>query len=197
MDEHWRRWEWQSFADEFADHKLPWVPEFETTEHTYVVSPDSETRMAICDNRISVDRLEDCRDGITLWHRTVDAAFPLCQRNVRDALRQFPVAPPTLYRPEYTPLAFLTDIATCTDGLRVAGLRGIRRCINLDGCILERAAFSVAGQLFQSTSVTGADPDLVRAVLRRYHLDGLDPASIVTLLKQVFSLRQRRNNPRA
>jgi hypothetical protein len=185
-----RRWEWQSLAAEVADHKLPWTPEYDTSEKTYVVSPDSDTCVAIRGNTISVDRLDECRDGVCLWRRTVDAAFPLCQRDVRDVLRQFPVTPPTLYRPEYSPLAFVTDIATCTNGLRVAGVLSVRRRLPVDSCVLERAVVTVAGRTVQSVSVSASDPDAVRAVLRRFELDRLDPSNVVTLLKTVLGVRR-------
>jgi hypothetical protein len=142
--------------------------------------------VAVADQRVCVDRLDDHREGIDLWRRTVSAAFPLCQHDVRDVLRQFPVTPPTLYRPEYDALTFITDVAACTDGLRVVGARTIRRRIPVDGGELERAMLSVAGRTLQSLAISGSDPDAVRALLLRFHLDRFDPSNIVSLIKQLL-----------
>jgi hypothetical protein len=116
------------------------------------------------------------------------AAFPLCQHDVRDTLRQFRVPPPTLYRPEYTPFEFVTDVATCTNGVRVIGVRDLHRRLAVEGCTLERATFSIAGRTVQSMAFTGADPDAVRALIARCGLSRFDNINIVTLLKQVLGV---------
>jgi hypothetical protein len=190
VDNEVMRWEWRAFAPELPVLNVGLPPEFEATEETYVVSPESTTRAVISGNRIATDLLERDRDGVQLWRRTVDEAFPLCQRDVREALRQFPVGIPSLYRPEYTPFEFVTDVATCTNGLRVVGVRGVRRRTAADDCLVERSTLSMAGQTLQTVAVQGADPDAVARLVRRLRLAAAGGQNIVDAIKELLGIER-------
>ncbi|HEX6162492.1 MAG TPA: hypothetical protein VFZ31_03945 [Vicinamibacterales bacterium] len=191
-DEARLRWEWRAFAPELPVINVDLPPGFEATDETYLVSPESQTRAVITGNRIAADLLERDRDGVQLWRRTVDAAFPLCQRDVRETLRQFPVGIPTLYRPEYTPFEFVTDVATCTSGLRVVGVRGVRRQVAADDCLLERSTLSMAGRTLQTIAVEGDDPDAVARLVHRLRLFVDGGRNIVDVIKELLGVERPR-----
>jgi hypothetical protein len=168
---------------------VPLPGAFEPIDETLIVCPESDARVAIRGAAIEVDRLADRKDGLELWRRSMSATFPLCQRDVRDVLRQYPLVPPVLYRPEYTAFDFVTEVAACTNHLRVLGLRRIHRGVSIDDCLLERDTFSLAGTTLQSVAVSGVDPQSIRRLITRLGLDRLENVNSVSLVKRVLDLR--------
>ena len=187
-NEAFSRWEWRTVAPELPSLDISLPAAFEATDQTYVVCPESDTRAVIAGNRIVTDLLEEDRDGVERWSRTIDAVFPLCQRDVRDTLRQFPVAVPTLYRAEYTPFEFVTDVATCTNGLRVIGVRGVRRQVATADCLVERSTLSVAGRTLQTVAVAGNDPDAVAGLVHRLRLRRTGAQNVVNAIKDLLGI---------
>jgi hypothetical protein len=183
-------WEWRAFAEDVDALKtgvaLP--PEFEAIDQTCIICPDSDTRAVIRENTLEIDVLADRRDGAELWRRALTAVFPLCQHDVRDALRLFPVPGPALYRPEYTPFEFVTDVAGCTDSLHIVGVRGNFRRTAFGGCRLEHAAINTAGRTFQTIGIAGHSASDVARAVRSLHFDPIHNQNIVEQLKAVIGV---------
>lgn len=188
MVQSFQRWEWRTFARELDPIAVALPAAFEAIDETLIVCAASETRAAIRNNTIAVDVLADRSGGLEFWQRVLTSAFPLCQRDVRDVLRQYPLTPPVLYRPEYSPFEFVTDVAACTDGLRVVGVRLVDRLVSIDDCTLERATLSIAGTTLQSLAVSSTDPQSVRRLLARLKLDRLENRNVVALVKGLLAM---------
>jgi len=182
------RWEWRTFARELEPLSVTLPAPFEAVDETLIICPESETRVAIRNNAIAVDVLGDRSGGLELWQRVLAAAFPLCQHDVRDVLRQYALTPPALYRPEYSAFEFVTDVATCTNGLRVVGVRLVNRQVSIDDCTLERTTVSIAGTTLQSLAVSSPDPQCVRRVLARLRLDRFENLNVVALVKRLLQM---------
>ena len=172
-----------------APPDIAWPPPFETADETYIVCPESDARAIIRDGELTIDVLEQRRGALERWRRSFSARFPLCQRDVRESLRQFPVVPPALYRPEYDAFQFATEVAGCTDGLRVAGARCLRRTLPVEGCVVERTVISIAGVTMQSMAVTGPDERNVERLVRRLQFDRVVAGNIVSVVKDRLGVR--------
>lgn len=181
-------WEWRAFAPQFEPLAVAWPPQFEATDDTYIVCPESETRAVISGGALAIDRLEERSGDLERWRGCFRARFPLCQREVRDALRQFPVELPTLTRPQYHPFEFAIEVAACTNGLRVIGVRCVRRDIAIADCILERTSISLAGTTMQTIAVKGSDPAAVRTLVRQLQLDRFDSSNMVEMIKGLLGV---------
>lgn len=182
-------WEWRAFAPEFDLWAVVWPPETETVDQTAIVSPHSDALAVIHDDTLTVHQLEQrAADGVEQWRPSMTVTFPICQHDVRDVLRELGVIPPTLYRPQFDASQFVTDVASCTDGVRVIGVRICRRRVALDGATLERATLSLAGRVIQTVALRAADADVVRSYVQRLRLERYQPTNIVEFLKQLLLL---------
>lgn len=137
-------------------------------------------------NQLSIEVLEQRSDDLERWRRAFTAQFPLCQHDVRDALRLCRVSPPALDRPEYGPFEFVTEVAACTGALRVVGMRCVRRDVAVDGCTLERASITLAGITMQTIAVKGSDAAAVTRVVRQLRLDRFEHRNIVEVITQLL-----------
>ena len=188
-----RWWEWRAFANDFELRGISLPPEFEAADETVVVSPVSDARVVIRDDVLTVDRIERHNDGLDLWRRSLHARFPLCQHDVRDVLRELKVTPPTLFRPEFSARQFVEDVAACTDGLHVVGVRCNRRIIPVGGCSVERAAVSMAGRVMQTVCVSGPDEIAVSAVVHSLQLHHLASRNIVDTIRELVDVSVHAN----
>ena len=181
-------WEWRAFVPAFEPLAVAWPPEFEAADDVYIVCPESDTRAIMRGDALLIDVLEQSQDGLERWRRSFEARFPLCQHDVRDALRQFPVALPVLNRAEYNELEFTTEVATCTNGLRVVGVRSVRRDVRVDGCMLERSTVSLAGTTMQTIAVKGADAPAVLRIVRDLRLNRFAARNMVDMIKELLGV---------
>jgi hypothetical protein len=185
-----RRWEWRTFAGAF-DELTPLMPAaYEIAHETYVLGAAAHANVKIRGNAVDVKTLLDTRHGLELWQQSLQCAFPLCHRAVREIYAALEVHPPeSLFLPEYNQCDFLTDLVCCTDGVRIVGMNKVRRHAIVEGCIVERSAACVAGQTIQSAAVESADPDGLRRLLTELHLDRFENVNYPEFLKRQLGVR--------
>ena len=184
------RWEWRAFASAF-DELAPLMPaEYEIAHDIYLLGAAAHANVKIRGNAVDVKTLVDTRHGLELWQPSLQCAFPLCHRAVREIYAALEVHPPqSLFLPEYNQCDFLSDLACCTDGVRIIGVNKVRRHAIVGGCIVERSAAWVAGQTVQSAAVESADADGLRRMLSELRLDRFENVNYPEFLKRLPGVR--------
>jgi hypothetical protein len=189
------RWEWRAFAPSFdlLDPLMP--PKYDIAHDIQVLAAGSAADVRVCDGAIVVNTLDTTDRGLALWRPSFRATFPLCHREIRTLCEYLSVPQPhTLFRPCDSEPDFLTDIACCTGGVHVVGVNTTRRAAMVDGCRVERATVSAAGEITQTAAVESTDASAVLRVIQRLRLDRFDSLNYVDFLKRLLG-RQFPGNP--
>ncbi|MDE3174356.1 MAG: hypothetical protein KGN74_14905 [Gemmatimonadota bacterium] len=195
------RWEWRSFARNFAAPRAGAPAESdaeEGEEETYVLSTLTPHRVKIRGGRLEVKRVERTDDsGLELWRPVLRAEFPIGRESLAVACHAWGIEPPAAGTPAHSLADLMRNVVVPHRELRLVTLVKRRVPFTVAGCHGQRAQITIGRHRWNTVSFDDSDPLRVRAALRELRLESSANESYPRALKRILGMPDHSSVPSA
>lgn len=187
------RWEWRTFSSGLSEieAKIGLAVQVapRQSDEVYLLNSATPHSAKIRDGVFEVKRLQqvDSR-GLELWSPAFKAAFPLSAPMLRSAFAALDLPPPVTRPADYDLNAFLTEVVSHNEALRIVQVKKARRQFAFRTCAAEFVRLQMGDIVQESFCLENEDPSSVIAALRELGLDPHANMSFPKGLKRALAL---------